>query len=228
MNHLSKLSALVIGGAAVAGSVLIPSEAQAIVSQFGDRTNWENSTVDVETTEDFNGVTPQSLNSGANTIGLLETNITGQANDHSISSGAGGDNIDGTNYYQAEVDDGGGNANSFTITFPEEIISWGADFAGLTDNDINVSFGNAPDTVVNFDIFDVNGASGFIGWTVDTPFTTVSFTGNGVNNGGFGIDNISFVPVPFEFESALGLGALAILWGGNHILRKRRRQVKVS
>jgi hypothetical protein len=228
MNYQPKLTAIAICGA-IAGFFSFSSGAQAITSQFNTRASWEMGISDPITTEDFNSIGTGSLSLGANNLGAIVVTVSSPDSvvaNNAINSG-GMQDVNGSDYYRADVDDAGGDQVSFTITFPTPVTAWAFDFNQLNNNN------SGQRVIVTFD--DVNTglrgltgvADGFIGWTSDTPFTFVAFNALGSSQGDtFGIDDLSFVPVPFEFEAGLGLGALAILWGGNYALRKRRRLKK--
>lgn len=93
-------------------------------------------------------------------------------------------NVDGTAIANALT----GAGQSLYLVFDSPITAFGADFADFNDQILRTNIVVGSDTLAT----SVTPASGvrFFGFTSDTPFTTVEF--RGVNNDGYGIDNVAF------------------------------------
>ena len=124
--------------------------------------------------------------------------------------------VDGTNIINALVSSG----VSLSLTFDAPITAFGADFGQINDGFIRTEILAGGETFVP----PVGGSNEarFFGFTSDTAFTTVEFVG--LENDGFGIDNVTFAPavsgvVPEPTSIAI-FGALALVTTSS---RRRRK-----
>ncbi len=114
-----------------------------------------------------------------------------------------------------------------TLTFDAAIFAFGADFAALNDNDVRTMISAAGDTLTPS--VTAGNTVRFFGFTSDTAFSSITFTGNNLSDG-FGMDNVSFgglaggIPEPTTWAMLIfGFGAI-----GGAMRKKRKANVSVS
>ncbi|MFM9852002.1 MAG: PEPxxWA-CTERM sorting domain-containing protein [Sphingomonadaceae bacterium] len=129
-------------------------------------------------------------------------------------------NIDGTtNVNAATTGDGG-----LTFSFAAPITSFGADFGAFQD-DVIRSFITAGGITLTPPVQSGNTVS-FFGFTSDTAFSTVRFSGSN-NSDGFSIDNVSYgltAPVPEPATWLMMLMGFGLVGG----MMRRRTLVRVA
>ena len=174
----------------VASLILFATQANATLTFYNDRTDWENALGGTITTEDFNGIAPFILGAGDNAVGQLNISIlnpTGSFN--RVGDISEFWNINGTTGYL------GGGAESTTLELPQRIFGWGADFSsthsagGLT---LEIDSIQAEFSVVLPDGGDLIGeGTGFLGVISTNAFSTIRLFDD-LQNETFGMDNVSF------------------------------------
>ncbi len=130
--------------------------------------------------------------------------------------------VDGTTFANLLTN----NNSTVTITFDSAIFAFGADFGALNDDIARTEIVAAGDTLAPS--ITAGNQVRFFGFTSDTAFTTVTFTGG--PGDGFGVDNVSFgglaggIPEPTTWAMLIfGFGAI-----GGAMRKKRKANVSVS
>ena len=182
------------------------SVASATLVVYTDRATWEG-VVGGFVTEDFNGVTPGSLSLGVNNVGLISIELFDQVAENRIDSGSGFNNINGTNFWNGNMD-AFGNPSSAMI-LQDSIIAFGADWTDTTTGGLlTATIGG--ETLLFSDYLSGAGG-GFLGVVADSPFSSIAFD---TEHGGaeqFGMDDFSFSAVPEPATlMLLGLGLAGI------------------
>ena len=222
---------------ALSAGVLSAAEpAEAIITTFTDRATFEN-TVGNFQIEDFNDVTSAvSYFSTPFDAGEFELSFSGNPGPFPSDEAAievtpqpvneSAWNVNGTHQASASVGPEItlpfigtiASAGTVTFTFDTPIFAFGADFANISNaiRTTNLVLGNA-----TFPIRDGISSSGFFGITSHTPFTEISIQNDSFFADGFGFDNVTSQPIPFEAETSV---ALALLGGYMGVKKFRQRQ----
>lgn len=148
--------------------------------------------------------------SEAGDILSVPTNWIDNLGDNSVPTG--GIPVDGTTYFRGSVQDQGAESAARTrilIIFPEDIIAFGAEFAGIADAGAGLEYATATEftgfPATNFTEIPLEPESdGFWGFTSTEPFNVVflqvkDYDGPGpldLGGEGFGMDNVRWAPVP--------------------------------
>lgn len=165
------------------------------ISVYTDRDLWEDAVGNVFATEDFNAIEPFDLPDGVSNVGLFDIEVTGTENllgpnaiiDPNITPNPL--EIDGTIFFR-----GVSRTSAFPtlVNFPVPITGFGADWTSPSSNGKLTM--EIEDTVVKFEVEAPSG--GFLGVVSDAPFSRIALPTEINLIEGFGMDNVSFTPVP--------------------------------
>jgi hypothetical protein len=209
LNHLAVLAALLAGAS---------TGANAALTVYTDRAAFQAALTGGFATENFNTVVGEtSFQAAPLVLGALTLQGAGanQLNRNFIDQPPAlfpQFNVDGTAFAHLLVNTAGGGSN-VTLGFASSVFGFGADFAGLQDDQIRTELTVGGEVVTPS--VTVGDTGRFLGFLSDTAFSTVNFrhVGNSIGDG-FGMDNVVFggvAALPEPQGLALVLTALACL-----------------
>ena len=108
------------------------------------------------------------------------------------------------------------NGDSLFLTFDTAITAFGLDLAAFNDDILRTEVVVGPDTLTP--AITVGNQVRFFGFTSDTAFTSVEF--RGVDNDGYGIDNVAFGSVAVPEPGVLAMLGVGLF--GLGFLRRRK------
>lgn len=189
--------------AAASAAAFVSSAAAAQVTQYTSEAAF-NAAVGATSLQNFNSLSSGvTISPGPFSFGAFSTSTNGVA---SIAPGAGGFNVNGSNYLDIDLDP----TESFTFTFAAPITSFGANFFSLNNGSpLRTSI------TVNGQTFGPTAEPTFLGFVSMSAFTTLTFSvaANAGTNDEFGLDNVRFatagVPEPATWAMMVfGFGAM--------------------
>lgn len=214
MKRLSFFAALTL-------CILTVHTAQATLTFYTDRTEWETAVGAGILTEDFESITPYFLSEGVNSTGLIDIeliNLLSENEWNAMDGGTGSQNVNGSQFYQ-----GGCNANSGTVSnsgadfidihLPGAVMAFGGDFESTYSGD-GLTLSVAGEEHEFTALLPNDDGSGFLGFISTETFSTVRLY-DVEKRETFGIDNVSF-PTPEPATLTL------LTLGGLSFLRKRK------
>lgn len=189
--------------------ILLSSHVSAL-TVYTDRAAWESATGSF-ITENFNNLTPFQFTTGLNSVGLIDVDVTGPVHENQLGGPStlnGQFAIDRTNHLIGHVLNGG--ITHPTIIFQNPVYSFAADWRTTLSGGrlIVLEFDGQ---TIHFDDYLSGDGSGFLGVIADNAFSQVVFGAESTDAEAFGMDNLSFSPVPEPMTMALlGLGGLLL------------------
>ena len=187
----------------------ISANAGATLIVFSDRAAWQSAVDGPTLTEDFNGLLPQALILGTNDAGLIDIELFDQAGANVIDDGSGGNSIDGSVFWNGNVDAFGSPSSAAVVSGP--ILGFGADWISTTTGGgLTVLVGT---DLLNFADHLSGDGDGFLGVVADAPFSQIIFDTVSGSPEQFGLDNFSFATVPEPVTITLLLAGVAAIAG---------------
>ena len=188
--------------------------AKAALTHYTNRTDFD-AAVGATVLENFNSYTTEvPFHTTPLDVGDFTLSMTGNPSTNSIRNiidlpplAFADFNVDGTNIVNVLTR----NGDSLFITFDTPITAFGADFSAMNDQQYRTEFVVAGET---FKPSIFGDAARFVGFTSDIPFTVLE--ARGIDNDGYGIDNVSyqFIPEP---------ATLVLLAAGAFITGRKKR-----
>lgn len=192
----------------------VVTNASASSLVYTNRTQWATAIGGGIITENFETSPVGVLPIGTTQLGLVA--FTTDDNGSENPSIRNGGTVNSTRELFGRVDNGAFGGTFHIITFPTAVRAFGADFNSTTSGDgLQVVIGS---DVITFSQHLTGAGNGFLGVVSSAPFTAITFRPAGLPLGeGFGLDNLSFQPVP-EPPSIVCGGATII----SLFIRRRR------
>lgn len=196
---------------------LLIGYAQADLSFYTNRANWETALGEATTNENFDAVSPHLLSAGTNSAGLVSIELIGLAGQsiwNAIDDGSGAQSVNGSRFFQ-----GGSNSNNTAGTLsgadfidlhlPYAVTAFGGDFYS-THSGAGLTLSINGQTYEFTDLLPDGIGSGFLGFISTDAFSIVRLF-DAEKRETFGLDNLSFAAPEPTTLVLLAVGGLAIL-----------------
>ena len=184
--------------------------AEAELTFYTNRTEWENAVNSPIVTETFNSVTPYFMTEGMNSAGLVDIELIAPVivcEWNSINNGSSPLNMNGTPFYQGGSS-GSNGARAINLYLPSLVTAFAGDFS-TTHSTSELTLGVLGSNYEFTTLLPAEPGTGFVGFTSTAPILSVMFFDDHPNET-FGLDNVSF-PVPEPATMALlGLSGLIL------------------